>query len=53
MILIFRVQISAEKRDENENHRRKSEQVLLEHEKNSQKCSHQRNVNLAVNHIFF
>ena len=53
MILIFGVQISAEKRDENENHRRKSEQVLFEHEKYGQRSSHQRNINLAFDHIFF
>ena len=53
MMLIFRVQITAEKSNENEDYRWQSEQILLEHEKQSQCSSHQRNINLAVDDIFF
>ena len=53
MLLVFGVKIAAEKSNENEDYRWQSEQILLEHEKQSQCSSHQRNINLAVNHIFF
>ena len=53
MLLVFGVKIAAEKSNENEDYRWQSEQILLEHEKKSQCSSHQRNVNLAIDHIFF
>jgi len=33
--------------------RRKAEHILLQHEKNCQKSAHQRNIDFAVDHVFF
>ena len=52
-VLVFRVKVSAEIRDEDKRNGRCFDNVLLVHKKNSKQSSHYGNKNLTVDYVFF
>lgn len=52
-MLIFRVQIAAEIRDEDQENRWPPECAFVQHKENGQQRSGKRNKNLAVDKVFF